>query len=241
MPLIWRGECTLALSKSCCDTFVAPRSRPEHGSVRAHDRASVGDVLLERIYLVDRDAPLVAAWREVFREFAEVVVERGDFFAQTADAMVSPGNSFGIMDGGLDAAIRDAMGPMIEQRVQTTLAEKHHGELPVGGAEIVATGDDRWPALVFAPTMRVPDDVSRTTNAYVAFRAILLAVRRHNASSERPIRSLLCPGLCTGIGAMPARRSAAQMRIAYRQILEPPVLPAFETIHEVHRKMRTVT
>jgi O-acetyl-ADP-ribose deacetylase (regulator of RNase III) len=198
-------------------------------------------LLPERIHLVDRDAQLVAAWREVFREFSEVVPERRDFFEQPADAMVAPGNSFGIMDGGIDAAIRDALGPAIELRVRAMLAEKHHAELHVGGAEIVQTADERWPALVFAPTMRVPDDVSRTPNAYVAFRAILLAVRRHNTSGARQIRSLLCPGLCTGIGAMPARRCAAQMRIAYRQVREPPTLPAFDTIYETHQKMRTVT
>jgi O-acetyl-ADP-ribose deacetylase (regulator of RNase III) len=198
-------------------------------------------VLPERIHLVDRDASLVAAWREVFREFGEVVPERRDFFEQPADAMVAPGNSFGIMDGGLDAAIREALGPAIEGRVRAMLAEKHHAELPVGGAEIVETAHERWPALIFAPTMRVPDDVSRTTNAYLSFRAILLAVRRHNSVSSRPIRSLQCPGLCTGIGAMPARRCAAQMRIAYRQVREPPTLPAFDTIYEIHTKMRTVT
>jgi hypothetical protein len=90
--------------------------------------------------------------------------------------------------------------------------------------------------------MRVPEDVSRTVNAYVAFRAILLAVFRHNAAAERPrIRSLLCSGLCTGVGAMPARRSAAQMRIAYRQVLGDPKTPSFDAIHEAHRAMRTVT
>src|SRR5688500_18988399 len=108
------------------------------------------------------------------------------------------------------------------------LAERHHAELPVGGAEIVETGDERWPVMVFAPTMRVPDNVSRTTNAYLAFRAILLTVRRYNANRTKPIRSLLCSGLCTGVGAMPARRCAAQMRIAYRQVREPPDLPSFE-------------
>jgi len=196
---------------------------------------------LERIVLVDREASLVAAWREVFRGFPEVVPECRDFFAEPADAMVSPGNSFGIMDGGLDAAIRDTLGPSLEMRVRTMLAERHHGELHVGGAELLETGDGRWPLLVFAPTMRVPDDVSRTTNAYVAFRAILLAVRRHNEGGARPIRSLVCPGLCTGVGAMPARRSAAQMRVAYRQLQEPLTLPSFDAIYEIHRKMRTAT
>jgi O-acetyl-ADP-ribose deacetylase (regulator of RNase III) len=199
-------------------------------------------MLPTRIHLVDRDPQLVAAWREVFKDFSEFIVERRDFFELHADAMVSPANSFGIMDGGLDAAIRDTLGPVIEARVRDMLVVRHHGELHVGGAEIVETGDTRWPLHVVAPTMRVPDDVSRTVNAYVAFRAILLAVRRHNlAGTTPPIRSLLCPGLATGVGAMPPRRCAAQMRIAYRQVSEDPKRLPFTVIHETHAKMRTVT
>ena len=119
-------------------------------------------MLPERIHLIDRDASLVAAWREVFREYPEVVPERRDFFEVTTDAMVSPANSFGIMDGGLDAAIRDALGASVEVRVRAAIDEHHHGELHVGSAEIVETGDARWPLLIVAPTMRVPDDVSRS-------------------------------------------------------------------------------
>lgn len=200
-------------------------------------------MLPRSIVLVDRGPELVAAWKETFAPFPEVVAEHRDYFAKPADAMVAPGNSFAIMDGGLDAAIRDVLGQGVEARVQARLAEAHHAELPVGGAEIVATDDPRWPLLVYAPTMRVPDDVSRSTNAYVAFRAILLAVRRHNAaaaaSGGRVIATLLCCGLCTGVGAMPPRRSAAQMRIAYRQVLGPARPPSFREIHETHVAMRT--
>lgn len=195
----------------------------------------------DRIHLVDLDAKLVVAWREAFRDLPEVLPERRDLFEVNADAIVAPGNSFGIMDGGIDAAIRDVLGPSIEARVQEFIVARHHGEIHVGCAEVVETGDTRWPFLVFTPTVRVPDDVSRTTNAYVAFRALLLAIRRHNESAEPKIRSVVCPGLCTGIGAMPVRRAAAQMRIAYRQLREPPTLPAFDSIYEAHRKMRTVT
>ena len=199
-------------------------------------------MLPRRIVLVDRGPELVAAWKETFAPFPEVVAERRDYFASPADAMVAPGNSFAIMDGGLDKAIRDVIGG-VEARVQKRLAEVHHAELPVGGAEVVETNDDRWPFLVYAPTMRVPDDVSRSTNAYVAFRAILLAVRRHNtlvaSGGGRAIETLLCCGLCTGIGAMPPRRSAAQMRVAYRQVLGTARPPSFREIHETHIAMRT--
>jgi O-acetyl-ADP-ribose deacetylase (regulator of RNase III) len=74
-------------------------------------------------------------------------------FSVEADAMLSPANSFGIMDGGLDKAIRDVLGPSIEDKVRARIVERHH-ELPVGLAEVVPTGDSRWPLLVCAPTMR---------------------------------------------------------------------------------------
>ena len=48
--------------------------------------------------------------------------------------MVSPASSFGIMDGGLDAAIQDVLGFAIQQRVQRVIVDRHHGELPVGAA-----------------------------------------------------------------------------------------------------------
>jgi O-acetyl-ADP-ribose deacetylase (regulator of RNase III) len=196
-------------------------------------------MLPERIVLVARDRRLAAAFREVFRDESAIVVREGDLFDVHADAMLSPANSFGIMDGGIDAAIRDAIAG-IEPRVRGAIEARHHGELPVGVAEIVATDDDRWPHLVVAPTMRVPDDVSRTTNAYLAFRAALLAIRAHNARGGTAIRSLVSPGLCTGIGAMPARRCAAQMRIAWRQVTSPTEPPSFDAIYATHRAMRTV-
>jgi O-acetyl-ADP-ribose deacetylase (regulator of RNase III) len=195
-------------------------------------------MLPERILLVDLRGALANAWRESFHDVPSVEVIVGDFFSRDADAMVSPANSFGIMDGGLDAAIRHELGLQVEASVQAVIRERHHGEIPVGSAEIVATNHARWPWLVCAPTMRVPEDVSQTLNAYLAFRATLLAVRRHNEAHEAKIRSVVCPGLGTGVGAMPPRRCAAQMRVAYRQVTEAPDLPSFETIHRTHNAMR---
>jgi O-acetyl-ADP-ribose deacetylase (regulator of RNase III) len=188
-----------------------------------------------RILLVDQDAKLVRAWQEAFRDIEGVEPLVGDYFDHSADAMVSPANSFGFMDGGIDLAIRDTLGRHVEQRVQALIAEKYHGELPIGVAEIVPTDNTRWPWLICAPTMRVPEDVSHTVHAYWAFRAVLLAIRRHST----PISSLLCCGLGTGIGRMPPRRCAAQMRLAWLQIAGDPQPPSFGRIHHVHLAMKT--
>jgi O-acetyl-ADP-ribose deacetylase (regulator of RNase III) len=192
-----------------------------------------------RIFLVDRAGALAAAWRESFRDVAAVEVVRGDFFAHEAEAMVSPANSFGIMDGGLDATIRDTLGVGVEARVRARIVERHHGELPVGSAEIVTTDDARWPLLVCAPTMRVPESAAHTLNAYLAFRAALLALASHGAAQARVVESVVCPGLCTGVGGMSARRCAAQMRAAWDQVTGPAATPSFREIHRVHEALRT--
>jgi O-acetyl-ADP-ribose deacetylase (regulator of RNase III) len=192
------------------------------------------------IYLVDRWSPLVEAWSETFAERAGVSVREGDFFANDADALVSPANSFGIMDGGLDLAIQSQLGTDIQRRVQAVILGRYHGEMPVGVAEVVDTGHARWPFLVVAPTMRVPEPVSNTLNAYLAFRATLVAIRSFNKEALR-IRSVVVPGLATGIGGMEPRRCAAQMRVAFDQVLGPSRIPSFDAIHKVHQKLRSAS
>src|SRR5262245_9419970 len=105
-----------------------------------------------RILLVDKDAKLVHAWQEVFEDETDVTAKRADFFETNTTAMVSPANSFGIMDGGLDRAIADVLGHGVTRRVRERIEERHHGELPIGIAEVVPTDDARWPLLVCAPT-----------------------------------------------------------------------------------------
>lgn len=190
------------------------------------------------IYLIDRSRPLVDAWTHSFADMDEVIAIEGDFFQQPADAMISPANSFGIMDGGLDLAIRNTLGFEVQHRVQTAILEQWHGELPVGAAVVVPTDHPKWPWLIAAPTMRIPESVGRTLNAYLAFRAALLAIKQFNARSRSPeIQSLVCPGLGTGIGGMAAQRCALQMRMAYKQLNGPARVPSYDMIHKVHQAL----
>jgi O-acetyl-ADP-ribose deacetylase (regulator of RNase III) len=186
-----------------------------------------------KVILIDRTSALVRAWRSAFEDRDDVEIIEGDYFVQPAAAIVSPANSFGIMDGGLDAAIRDVLGFAVEKRVQRAIIEKHHGELPVGAAEIVETDDDRWPLLIVAPTMRVPEVVSQTLNAYLAFRAVLLTCARYD------VPSVVCCGLGTGIGAMEPQRCAIQMRMALLHASGPARIPSFAQIHATHQALRT--
>jgi len=70
--------------------------------------------------------------------------------------------------------------------------------------------------------MRIPMPIAQTDYAYLAMWAMLLAVHRHNRQAERPIQSIACSGLGTGVGRTPYPEAARQMALAYRNYLSPP-------------------
>lgn len=190
-------------------------------------------------HLRDINGELVDAWRAQFSHRADVVVSAGDIFGADAhDAIVSPANSFGFMDGGIDLVYSRRFGWDLQRRLQEQIRSEHAGELPVGTATILETGDSEFPWLISAPTMRVPCVVADTVNAYLAFRAVVVAVLDHNESHARPISTVLCPGLGTAVGRMPATRCAYQMHAALLSALgELPESVALGQARELHISM----
>ena len=138
---------------------------------------------------------MAAAWRKAFDGAPGVVVVEGDILDGPCDALLSPANSFGFMDGGIDLAYRRYFGSDIQARVQAKIRSEFHGELPVGQAMVVPTGHETVPYLVAAPTMRIPDKIGDTVNVYLAFRAALLAVVSHNKGSTASIKTMRTPAL----------------------------------------------
>src|ERR1700743_1397948 len=165
---------------------------------------------------------MALAWRKAFSDVPGVIVVEGDILKGRCDAVVSPANSFGFMDGGIDLAYRRYFGIDLQSRVQSKIRTEFLGELPVGQAMVVPTGHNIVPYLVAAPTMRIPDRIADTVNVYLAFRAALLAVRAYNIGSPTAIASLRVPALGTGVGAMPLIRAARQMHAAYVSVFESP-------------------
>jgi O-acetyl-ADP-ribose deacetylase (regulator of RNase III) len=164
------------------------------------------------------DADMATAWAKLFGANDSVRIVEGDILKGSSGAVVSPVNSFGYMDGGIDLAYRNFFGMQIQLRVQAKIHADHFGELPVGQAIVVPTDHVRLPFLVVAPTMRVPDRITDTVNVYLAFRAALLAVVSHNTSGTNRIETLHVPALGTGVGAMPLDRAARQMHAAYQSV-----------------------
>jgi O-acetyl-ADP-ribose deacetylase (regulator of RNase III) len=170
-----------------------------------------------KLYLVDRKTELLDAWRNLFAGISDVIVTNDDIFSLGADALVSPANSFGFMDGGFDYQISERLGWNIQDEVQRTIRARPLGELLIGEAIVVPTGDARTPWLIAAPTMRVPMKIGESVNAYLAMKAILLAARDHK--DVIPIDSIACCGLGTGIGKLEPDIAATQMWLAYDEIV----------------------
>lgn len=176
-----------------------------------------------QIVLTAVDEPLAEAWESACEGLGDVVeVHRGSIFDVGAHAIVSPANSFGFMDGGIDMLYSRRFGWELSQNLQAKIRDRHHGELLVGAAEIVPTG--ATPSfLIAAPTMRVPMILGPQTVApYLAARAVLLLVA-HGTLDGSPISQLVervaFPGLGTGVGEVPPEVCARQVRQAIDDVL----------------------
>ncbi len=119
-------------------------------------------------------------------------------------AVVSPGNSFGILDGGFDAALYEAHGPLLELYIKRAIIDEYGLEMPVGTALYIAAPDGQ--PIIYAPTMQGPMGISGTDNVYLAARAAAHCARRHN------LRRLYMPLLGTGAGGV-------DLEIALEQLL----------------------
>lgn len=83
------------------------------------------------IHLGDINAAVAKAWEQPFAGLHDVEVSCGDIFQHRADAIVSPANSFGFMDGGIDLLYSRVLGQHLEGELQALLRDRHFGELPV--------------------------------------------------------------------------------------------------------------
>ncbi|BFZ06385.1 hypothetical protein BsWGS_09424 [Bradybaena similaris] len=183
-------------------------------------------------HLRDKNLEIVEKWAEYFALYEVIKMTQGDIFqgAPAADAIVSPGNSFGFMNGAIDSYYKQHFGAQIQTNLQKTIREKYSGELLLGQAAIVPIGEymnasKDWSQinngtaikyLIYAPTMRTPVTVANTPNAYLAFRAVILAISAHNRMPNvDKIKAVLVPGLGTAAGKMPTDRCAWQMLQAY--------------------------
>ncbi len=179
------------------------------------------------IILTSVEPELAQAWERFCGDLDFVTVHHGSIFDLSCDAVVSPANSFGFMDGGIDMLYSQYFGWHVQERLQERIADKHHGELLVGMAEIVETDNVDLPFLIAAPTMRVPTILRDSVNPYLAARAVLLLVKHGvfaggDYTGERVsdyVDTVAFPGLGTGVGRIGSNTCAHQVRAAINDVV----------------------
>ena len=105
-----------------------------------------------KIFLISRNKEIVKAWTSVFNNYSNIKISCGNILDLEADAIISPANSFGFMDGGIDLAYSEYFGWNLEKMLQKEIREIFYGEIPVGVAVIIKTNNTKIKYLISAPT-----------------------------------------------------------------------------------------
>lgn len=164
-----------------------------------------------KLFLRDLSKPLCDAWRKEFAGLADVLVQHGDIFSSSVDACVSPANSFGWMDGGINAYYVKTMGPQVQSNTFEAVRHLPFKELLVGQALVIPTRYTECPHMIMAPTMRTPGPTTQLA-VFLSTRAALSRARR------RQFKTLAMPGMGTLTGMVPYPLAANAMREAYKEV-----------------------
>ncbi|WP_433351632.1 macro domain-containing protein [Microtetraspora malaysiensis] len=169
-----------------------------------------------KVVLADINAKVVQAWQAAFADTPEIEIHKGSILSRRVDAWVSPTNSRGRMDGGVDAAIKRHLGAGIQLRVQRAIRDQFEGALPVGSAVCVPSGAINPKFLISTPTMvQSVQDVSETLNVALACAAAFQAIHMQNEKEPGSIESVALVGMGAATGRVPARVCANLMWTGY--------------------------
>ena len=170
-----------------------------------------------KIYLCAREDGLFNAWKSFCGHHDFVTVTKQDIMSIDAESLLSPSNSFGFMTGGIDLHYKNYLGQIIEDDLRKKIGLEFNHELLVGQATSVEIFNPpqlvKYKYMIAAPTMRVPENVSHTINAYLAAKAALVEALRIGTDS------IVFPGLGTGTGMMKPEDCAFQVDAAINCVL----------------------
>lgn len=186
-----------------------------------------------KIYLLDINKDMTDAWHKYFDPYIEVenIEIVNDDFASfmnmhpNIEAIVSPANSFGLMDGGYDKAIIDYFGKDLMEVVKKVIIQEWFGEQPVGTSITIpiyskriinGCGVECHPVLIHTPSMRTPEQIKDSRIVYQCMRTTLIE------AEKQEINSIVIPAFGGLTGKVPCEEIAKMMFLAYKQIRNQP-------------------
>lgn len=150
-----------------------------------------------KIYLIDINPQMINEWKIAFKEFPNVKIINSPFenfmnLYSDIDGIVSPANSFGLMDGGYDKAIIDYFGQEAQNIVLKHILTHYKGYQPVGSCTAIDIGNNQY--ILHTPTMRTPCKIDDPS---IIFDCMISCLCK---ASELDLKSIVIPafGACTG-------------------------------------------
>lgn len=128
-----------------------------------------------------------------------IFVKQGDLTQISCDAIVNPANSYGVMGGGVAAAIKNVGGRQIEDEAVA--------KSPINVGEAIVTTPGKLPCkyVIHAPTMRQPAMRIPLENVRVA------TVAAFKLALQLDVKSIAIPGMGTGVGGVDKDTAARQI------------------------------
>lgn len=132
---------------------------------------------------------------------------------------ISPTNCLGFMDRGIDKVYSQIMFKGIESKIKEKIkklgfkTKLERPFIPIGKS-IVTKTDILHPKgnsyLITSPTMLMPQDVSKTPNAFLAIISVIQLLKEYK-HFIKDTDELIIPSMCCGRGKMDPKVSVAQI------------------------------
>jgi len=175
---------------------------------------------MQSITFFSNDANIVAKFRKCVDcvncvDCVQKSIDRNTNF--DCDVIVSPSNSLGEIQGGIDLVYYEAFGGIkLQQHIYDKIKSEKNGELLIGHYLVINLKDVNIESpkyLILCPTMTVPVSVQNTRNAYYFCYALLDALSEINKLGLE-CKTVWCPIPAVGVGEMDPEHVGIQCRDA---------------------------
>lgn len=158
---------------------------------------------MKDLILYDINKELCKEWEILFKDIPNVKIKNCSFEKLECEYVVTAGNSFGWMTGGIDLAVRNYYGVGIQDIIQRDIIRMVGSILPVGEHILIKTNDKLKPNLIYVPTMLYPRVIQPIDIYYVFYKLLSY------------YDSFACCGLGTATGGLTAKQCAETMYKVY--------------------------
>lgn len=166
-----------------------------------------------KIILLDINPLMIESWHKYFANEKNVLIVNDSIenylFRHKVDAVVTAGNSYGIMGGGFDVGVKNYFGVDLERRVQEYIKKNFNSKQKVGTSFIIDGGKNNI-KVIYTPTMEVPSKIKDINVIYEATLSSLKVVRENN------LEEIVLPAFGGATGGVEFDKIARKMWEGYK-------------------------